>query len=175
MGLLARLRSFWRHALHRSDMERDIGDELQFHLAARANDLVERLGVSSEEATRIARLEFGSVEKYKEEARQSLGLKLVDETGGDLRYAFRSFARNKAFTLAAVGTLAFGIGANTAIFSLMDAVLVRQLPVERPEELVLLLGQRPGQQPSGGFTNALWEAFRDQQDAFSGCSPGVVI
>ena len=117
---------------------------------------------------RIARLEFGSVEKYKEEARQSLGLKLVDETGGDLRYAFRSLARNKAFTLAAVGTLALGIGANTAIFSLMDAVLVRQLPVERPEELVLLLSQRPGEDPRYGYTNALWEAIRDQQDAFSG-------
>jgi len=168
MGLLARMRSFWRHALHRSDMEREMSDELQFHLAARATDLVERRGVSSEEAMRIARLEFGSVEKYKEEARQSLGLKLVDETGGDLRYAFRSLAKNKTFTLAAVGTLALGIGANTAIFSLMDALLVRQLPVERPEELVLLRGQEPGQDPSGGFTNALWEAFRDQQDAFSG-------
>ena len=124
--------------------------------------------LSPEEAVRIARLEFGSVEKYKEEARQSLGLKLIDETGGDLRYAFRSLARNKAFTLAAVGTLALGIGANTAIFSLMDAVLVRQLPVERPEELVLLLSQRPGEDPRYGYTNALWEAIRDQQDAFSG-------
>ncbi len=168
MGLLARMRSFWRSASHRSDMEQAMADELQFHLAARTDDLVERRGLSQEEAMRIARLEFGSVEKYKEEARQSLGLKLVDDTSADLRYALRSLSRNKAFTLAAVGTLALGIGANTAIFSLMDAVLVRQLPVERPEALVLLLSQRPGEDPRYGYTNALWEAIRDQQDAFSG-------
>ena len=98
MAFLARIRSFWRNALHRSDMERDMSDELQFHLVRRADDLVERRGLPPDEAMRIARLEFGSVEKYKEEARQSLGLRLVDETGGDLRYAFRSFAKNKAFT-----------------------------------------------------------------------------
>jgi predicted permease len=143
MGLLARLRSFWRNALRRSDMERDMGNELQFHLAARANDLVERRGVSSEEAMRIARLEFGSVEKYKEEARQSLGLKLVDETGGDLRYAFRSFARNKAFTLAAVGTLALGIGANTAMFSVVNAVILRPLPYQDPDRLAMLWTDDP--------------------------------
>jgi hypothetical protein len=60
MGRLARMRSFWRNALHRSNMERDMSDELQFHLAARAKDLVECRGVSPEEAMRMARLEFGS-------------------------------------------------------------------------------------------------------------------
>jgi predicted permease len=66
-----------------------------------------------------------------------------------------------------VATLALGIGANTAIFSLIDAVMLRLLPVRHPEELVLVQLQRPGDAPRSGFTNALWEAVRDQQDVFS--------
>ena len=86
---------------------------------------------------RIARLEFGSVEKYKEEARQSLGLRLFDELRGDLRYAVRTFGRSKGFTAAAIATLALGIGANTAVFSVVDALLLRTLPVKNPDELVV--------------------------------------
>jgi putative ABC transport system permease protein len=144
-----------------------MSEEWQFHLTRRAEDLAERHGLSLEEARRLARLEFGSVEKYKEQARQSFGLALVDELRGDLRYALRTFARSKAFTIAAVATLALGIGANTAIFSLIDAVMLRMLPVDKPEELVMVLAQRPGRQPDDGFTNALWEAIRDHQDMFS--------
>ena len=70
--------------------------------------------------------------------------------------------------MAAVGTLALGIGANTAMFSVVDALLLRPLPVEEPEELVLVLRQQPGQAPVPGFTNPLWEAIRDHQDALSG-------
>ena len=137
MALWARLRSFWHNVLHRSDMERNMSDELQFHLERRAEDLMARGGLSPDDAMRIARLEFGSVEKYKEEARQSLGLRLVDESRGDLRYALRTFARSKGFTAAAIATLALGIGANTAVFSVVDALLLRTLPVENPDELVV--------------------------------------
>ena len=168
MPLLARMRSFWRNALHRSEMERDMSDELRFHLARRAEDLVERRGLAPEEAMRIARLEFGSVEKYKEEARQSLGLKLLDELRADLRYGLRAFGKSKGFTVAAVATLALGIGANTAIFSVMDSAMLRLLPVQRPQELAAVLLQTPGQPAEDGFTNALWEAIRDRQDVFSG-------
>ena len=137
MALWARLRSFWHNVLHRSDVERNMSDELQFHLERRAEALIARGGVSPAEAMRIARLEFGSVEKYKEEARQSLGLRLLDEFRDDLRYALRTFARNKGFTAAAIATLALGIGANTAVFSVVDALLLRKLPVKNPEELVV--------------------------------------
>ncbi len=137
MALWARLRSFWHSVLHRSDVERNMSDELQFHLERRAEDLMARGGLSRKEAMRIARLEFGSVEKYKEEARQSLGLRLLDELRGDLRYAFRTFGRSKGFTAAAIATLALGIGANTAVFSVVDALLLRKLPVKNPEELVV--------------------------------------
>ena len=87
MTLLARLRSFWHNLLHRSDMERDMSEELRSHLEHRAEDLMARRGLSRDEAMRTARLEFGSVEKYKEETRQSRGLRLLDEMRGDLRYS----------------------------------------------------------------------------------------
>ncbi len=102
MRLLARLRSVWRNALHRSVMERDISDEWQFHLMRRAEDLVQRHGLSLDEARRRARLEFGSIEKYREQSRESFGLARLDEVRGDLRYAFRTLAGSKAFTIAAV-------------------------------------------------------------------------
>jgi predicted permease len=137
MTLLPRMRSFWRNLLHRSEMERNMSDELQFHLARRAEHLVERRGLAPDEAMRMARLEFGSIEKYKEEARRSLGLRLLDELRGDLRYALRTFAKSKGFTAAAIATLALGIGANTAVFSVVDALLLRRLPVKNPEELVV--------------------------------------
>jgi predicted permease len=149
-------------------MEQDMADELAFHLERRADDLSRRHGVSLEEARRLARLEFGSVEKHKDEARRTLGLRPLDELRADLRYAWRSYVHSKVFTAAAVATLALGIGATTAIFSLIDAVMLRLLPVERPAELASVLGQRSGQQPRDGFTYAIWEAFRDQQDVFSG-------
>ena len=137
MGLWSRARSFWQNVVHRSDMERSLSDELRFHLERRAEDLIARSNLSLEDAMRIARLEFGSVEKYKEEARQSLGLRLVDELCGDLRYAFRTIGKSKGFTAAAIATLALGIGANTAVFSVVDALLLRKLPVKNPDELVV--------------------------------------
>ena len=137
MPLWSRVRSFWRNIIHRSEMERNMSDELQFHLERRAEDLIALSGLSLEEAIRIARLEFGSVEKYKEEVRQSLGLRLWDELRGDMRYALRTLGRNKGFTAVAVVTLTLGIGANTAVFSAVDALLLRKLPVRNPDELVV--------------------------------------
>ena len=185
MGLWARLRSFWHSVLHRSDVERNMSDELQFHLERRAEDLMARGGLSQKEAMRIARLEFGSIEKYKEEARQSLGLWLLDELRGDLRFAFRTFGRSKGFTAAAMATLALGIGANTAVFSVVDALLLRKLPVKNAEELVVFdwlrtpdsmvarhLGYgRPGPAPGLGvrtsFSALTVERFREHTATLS--------
>ena len=152
MTLWARLRSFWHNVLHRSDLERHISAEVQFHLDRRAEDLMARRGLSRDDAMRIARLEFGSVEKYKEEARQSLGLRLIDELSADLRYAFRTFGKSKGFTAAAIATLALGIGANTAVFSVVDALLLRTLPVNHPEELVVFDWLRTSESMVAGYS-----------------------
>ena len=152
MALWARLRSFWHNVLHRSDLERNMSDEVQFHLERRAEDLIAHGGLSREEAMRIARLEFGSVEKYKEEARQSLGLRLVDELRADLRYAFRTLGKSKGFTAAAIATLVLGIGANTAVFSVVDALLQRRLPVKNPEELVVFDWLRTSESMVAGYS-----------------------
>src|SRR6187551_320551 len=121
-------------------MERELSDELQFHLERRADDLAAR-GMARAEAMRTARLEFGSPEKYKEETRASRGLRFVDELRSDLRYAWRSLGKNRGFAAAAIATLALGIGANTAVFSVFDAV-IRDLPVSHPEQLVVFDFQR---------------------------------
>ena len=133
----ARLRSFSRSVVRRSEMESNLSDELQFHLERRAEDLAARTGMTQAEAMRTARIEFGSSEKYKEETRASRGLQFVDELRADLRFAWRSLRKNKGFAAAAIATLALGIGANTAVFSVFDAILVRQLPVPEPERLVV--------------------------------------
>ena len=152
MALRARLRSFRRSILHRSDVERNLSDELQFHLERRADDLMARGGLSLADAMRIARLEFGSVEKYKEEARQSLGLRLVDESRGDLRYGLRTLGKSKGFAAAAIATLALGIGANTAVFSVVDALLLRKLPVTNPDELVVFDWLRTADSMVAGYS-----------------------
>jgi len=166
MPLGSRLRSFLRSLIKRNALEREMADELEFHLAARTEDLARNRGLSPEEARRLARAEFGSIEGSKEGARQSVGLRLVDELRGDMRYAARAFVKNKGFTAAAVATLALGIGANTAIFSLMDAIIVRELPVHRPGELAIVRIQERGSSPGTYVTNAIWEGVRDHQDVF---------
>src|SRR6266478_8653061 len=83
----------------------------------------------------------------------------------DLRYGLRMLARNPGFTSVAVVTLALGIGANTAIFSLIDAVMLKTLPVSHPEELLQVTVGGGG---GGYFSNPVWEQIRDRQDAFSG-------
>jgi predicted permease len=130
----ARLRSFVGGLTRRGRVEHDLAEELEFHVQARAEHW-ERQGLSAAEAARKARLEFGAMEGYKERCRQARGLRLIDELRGDLGYALRQMRAAPMFTAIAVGILAIAIGANTAVFSVVEAVLWRMLPVERPQEL----------------------------------------
>lgn len=167
--MFSRLRSLWRGLWNRSQQESDLDDEVRFHIETRAEDLM-RGGLLREEALRHARLEFGALEKAKVDCRESHRVNWAEDFLQDLLFATRMLRKSPGFTLVAVLTLALGIGANTAIFSLIDTVMLRFLPVQRPEELVQIGIATPkfgdGQRTS--YTNPLWEEFRDHQDSFSG-------
>lgn len=164
----------WYHRLRntvRSErLSSDLDRELEFHLAERIDELVES-GMSEEEAGREARLRFGNPGVLKERTREWDVLPWLESLGADVRYALRSLRATPGFAAVAILSLGLAIGANTAIFSLIDAVMLRSLPVERPGELVrVTTPARSGGLGEGGdnFTNPLWEALRDRQDVFSG-------
>jgi putative ABC transport system permease protein len=127
----------WRTLFKRSALERDMDDELRFHLESRTADLA-RGGLPAAEAARRARIEFGAVEGYKERCREARGLRLLDETRGDVDYAVRVLRKSLAFSATGVVTLALGIGAGTVIFSAVKGVVLNPLPYHEPDRLVAL-------------------------------------
>ena len=149
MMLWNRLRSWGRATLGRPAMETEMETEFRFHLEAFAEDLVAR-GVPREEALRRARLEFGAVERAKEECREARGVSVLETFVSDLRFGLRMLRKSPVFTATAVLTLALGIGANTAIFSMVDAFLLRPLPVKDGAQIVALAFQ----QNRGGLQNS---------------------
>jgi predicted permease len=155
-------------------LEQDLNDELRFHLDMQTEENLRR-GMSPEEAAFVSNRTFGGLEQTKELYRDRRGLPAVEVLWQDLKYAFRILRKTPGFTAVAVASLALGIGANTAIFSLIDRVMLRALPVRNPEQLVLLgNGTRSGITEGGIESRAVifsYPAYRDLGDrnqVFSG-------
>lgn len=158
---------FWR----RKRLDAELEEEIAFDLAAEAEERV-RSGVPREEAERASRRDFGNVLMRKEDVREIWGWMWLQRFGQDLRYGWRTWRKNPLFVAMAVLSLALGIGANTAIFSVMDAVMLRALPVRDPGQLVILnwrakqeVNDHNGStfpEPGGGVTSPdfPWPAYK---------------
>jgi putative ABC transport system permease protein len=161
--------SWWRFFARR---KRDLHEEIDAHLRMAERDRVER-GETLVEARAAAAKEFGNVPLVKDVTRETWGWEWLERTLQDLKYALRRLLKSPGFTIAAIATLALGIGANTAIFELLDAVLLQSLPVANPQELaeVRIVDMDKAR---GGFvggypivTNPIWEKLREDHQGFS--------
>src|SRR5580700_6519226 len=132
-----RMRSWLDATLLRSRMEREMDAELRLHMEHHAEHLILG-GLSAQEAHRQARLEFGGFEQTKEACRDARGAGLLEDLLRDLSFGLRMMRKNPWFSAVAVMTLALGIGATTAVFSLVNAALLRALPYKDPQNLVFL-------------------------------------
>ncbi|PYL98822.1 MAG: hypothetical protein DMF19_13635, partial [Verrucomicrobia bacterium] len=141
--ILAYFRSLAARFCHRSQTENDLDEELRSHVQLRADDL-ERLGLGRAEAERRARIEFGGEARFKEECREAIAGNFIDVLLQDLRFSSRMLRKSPGFAVVVILTIALGIGATTAIFSVVDATLLRPLPYSKSEQLVSVQDNFPG-------------------------------
>jgi predicted permease len=161
--MFTRVRSLLHNLTRRRRVERALDDEVQACLDMLTDEKI-AAGLTLQEARRAARVEFGGVEQVKEDVRSTRAGALVEQLMQDVRYSVRALRHAPTFTAVAVVTLALGIGANTAIFSVVDAVLLRPLPVDEPERLVALYRGPSGS--SKTFSYQEYQDYRAERAAF---------
>lgn len=170
------LGEIWRRLLflfRRRQFDRDLEEEMQFHLDMKARQNLEA-GLAGPEARYAARRQFGNATYLKERSSEMWTWGSLETVAQDVKYALRQLRRTPGFTAVAALSLALGIGANTAIFSLLDQILVRPLPVRHPEEIVMFrsFGPNPGMDRNSGrkasFSYPKYVEFRDKAQSFSG-------
>ncbi|HEY4676282.1 MAG TPA: ABC transporter permease [Candidatus Angelobacter sp.] len=154
------MRVLWNNLFRRSQLDADLDEELSVYTELVADEKVQS-GMSHDEARRDARREMGGVEQVRQNVRDIHAGIWLEKLGQDIRYGVRSLAKNPAFSLVAIATLALGIGANTAMFSLLDQIVLRLLPVKQPERLVkvTVLGNNYGN--TYGTDRVSWPMFED--------------
>ena len=168
--MISRLRAFWNNVFRRKQLDRELDEELQAYAELIAAEKV-RAGVDPEEAHRDARRQTGGIDQVVQNVRDVRAGIWLDRLVQDVRYGVRTLAKNPAFSSVAIATLALGIGANTAIFSLLDQVVLRLLPVSHPEQLVIIRETGNHYGNSYGPNTISWPMFEDLRDnnqAFSG-------
>jgi putative ABC transport system permease protein len=153
--MLPKLRSFARAAWGRASFEREMDDELRFHIETRTADLVRR-GLAPGEAARRARLEFGNEALYRDRCRDSRRLTILDDLRIDLRFALRNMRKDAFLSSAVIATLAVGIGATAAMFSAVNAALLRPLPFPEPSQLTMVFSGTEGPMPAFGPDYTEW-------------------
>jgi putative ABC transport system permease protein len=166
--LMARLRAL----LRKSEMERELDEELRYHIEQQTEQNI-RLGMDSEEARRAARKAFGGVEQAKERSRDARGLRWIEDLWQDLRYGGRMLAKKPGFTLIAVLALTLGIGANTAIFSVVNAILLRPLAFKDPDRLVTVSHSNKKLNMISEISAPSFLDYRDRGDVFESAAAAV--
>ena len=159
--------SHWGWLFRRRQREDELDEEVQAHLRMAAQERMEQ-GETSEQAPALAAREFGNVGLVKEVTRDMWGWGWLETLLQDVRFGVRQLRNSPGFAAVAVLSLALGIGANTAIFSLINTLMLRLLPVRDPERLVELLHQYPGEPRMNGYPWQSYEHFRDHNHVFSG-------
>jgi predicted permease len=158
--ILFKLKKRLRALFRKAEMEQELDDELRFHLEKEIELNVAR-GMSADEARWAALRSFGGVEQVKEQSRDVRGVRFLEELWQDLRYSVRVLRQKPGFTFTVIVTLALGIGANTAIFSVVNAVLLRELPFKNPEQVVWVWSTRTDRDKAP-FTLPDFLDYRDQ-------------
>jgi putative ABC transport system permease protein len=175
--MLSRLMTALRTLLRRTQAEHELDEELRYHLEQQIEQNI-RLGMNPEEARYAALKAFGGVEQAKERSRDARGVRWIEEIWQDLRFGARMLLNKPGFTLIADVTLALGIGANSVIFSFFNGILLRPLPFQQPERLVLL--DEIATNRGGASLGVSWPNYLDwraQNQAFSdlGCYQDITF